>query len=126
MTANTRLTKEQKQDRKELKKFLRELNGEIGTCDPFTVAKASEFKGSKMAQFSVSMCSQDESKFRRKVGEYHALTKLLLPTNNYVILPAVISAQSFAEYLNDAFLSAQLSADNAPTGGIGGSFMDAW
>lgn len=116
MSANTKLTAEQKVDRKEWLKELHEYGGDIGQMAPFTVAKVPEFEGSKMACFSVAVCSNEEQRFRRKVGEYHALRKM----NNYkfITLPAIITAQDLADTLYT------LCADIEPLSvGMGSSTM---
>lgn len=99
MTANTKLTKEQKAQRKEWLNEFKTFNGELAFCGAFTVAKVSEFPGSKMAFFSVSVCSDKEQKFRRKVGEYHAMRNML-DIEEYVKLPSIVSALHFAEMLD--------------------------
>ncbi len=103
MTANTKLTKEQKAQRREWLDEMEYLGGEVANAGNITVAKLSDFPGSKMAHFSVSVCSDTEKKFRRKVGEYHALRRLMEFYGEWVTLPAVISAQQFAESLADTY-----------------------
>lgn len=100
--ANTKLTSEQKSYRKEWLKSLKDCGGEIATVGAFTVAKAPDFKGARMAEFSVSYCSPFEVKNRRKVGEYHALNRLVgFDAGNWVVLPNRMSANSLAYLLND-------------------------
>lgn len=73
---NTKLTSEQKADRKEMRVELLANGGALFAFAGFTVALAPVFSGSNMANFAVSVAAPDESKQRRKVGEYHALVKL--------------------------------------------------
>jgi hypothetical protein len=105
MTANTKLTREQKDQRIEWLCELKFSGGEIATAGMITVAKRPAFPGSKMAHFSVSVCSDTEQKFRRKVGEYHALRRLMefngnWNNGNWITLPARILASSFAYTLD--------------------------
>ena len=104
MTANTKLTREQKDQRREWLEELEYANGEIANAAMFTVAKLPDFQGSKMAHFSVSVCSDTEMKFRRKVGEYHALRKLMEFGGEWVTLPNNITAYALAENLYEACL----------------------
>lgn len=103
MIANTKLTKDQKAERREWIDELEYAGGEVANAGMFTVAKLPDFAGSKMAHFSVSVCSDTEMKFRRKVGEYHALRRLMEFKGYWITLPAVISAQQFAESLADTY-----------------------
>jgi hypothetical protein len=72
--SNSKLTSEQKQFRKEFKNY--------SPCVVFfsfpemgaTVAMRET--GQNMAEFSVSIMSNTEQKFRRKVGEYHAAIRM--------------------------------------------------
>lgn len=124
MTANTRLTKEQKQDRKIMLNSLKEYDGEIASIGRFCVAKWPEFPNSKMSLFAFATCSDKERKNRRKVGEYFALNRLR--QDESVKLPSFISAEEFARMLDELEYDVQLNAVDTPTGGTGGSFMDAW
>jgi hypothetical protein len=76
---NSKLTKAQKIERKamivhnpemRLYPFLNAGAGAIVACK-------FPFPGAKIAQFAVAICSPDEQKFRYKVGEFHAMQKLL-------------------------------------------------
>lgn len=103
MTANTKLTREQKDQRIEWLCELKFSSGEIANAGMFTVAKLPDFEGSKMAHFSVSVCSETEQKFRRKVGEYHALRRLMEFNGEWITLPASISAQELANSLDHSY-----------------------
>lgn len=101
MTANTKLTKDQKAQRREWLGEMEYLGGEVATAGMFTVAKLPDFPGSKMAHYSVSVCSDTEMKFRRKVGEYHALRRLMEFNGNWITLPSYISALGLVAALYD-------------------------
>lgn len=103
MTANTKLTREQKDQRIEWLCELKFSGGETANVGMFTVAKLPDFEGSKMAHFSVSVCSETEQKFRRKVGEYHALRRLMEFNGNWITLPNSITAASLANLLDDEY-----------------------
>ena len=75
--ANTKLTSFMKIRRKELLADFRAAGGHLFSYNGFTVAIKPAFFGSNMALVSASFASQDEQKMRRKVGEYHALSKML-------------------------------------------------
>ena len=96
MIANTKLTKDQKAERREWMDELEYAGGEVANAGNITVAKLSDFPGSKMAHFSVSVCSDTEKKFRRKVGEYHALRRLMEFNGSWITLPANITAYGLA------------------------------
>jgi hypothetical protein len=98
--SNTKLNTRQKASRKSFLRDLESLNGSISTIGAFTVAKLPEFERSKMALFSVSVCSDTEQKNRRKVGEFHALIKLF-NEDKYIILPRFICADGLASCLED-------------------------
>lgn len=94
--SNSKLTREQKNDRIEWLTAMDYSGGDVAGYGSFTVAKMPDFKGSKMAQFSVSVCSDTEKKFRRKVGEYHALRRLFDCTGEWITLPNSIDAFGLA------------------------------
>lgn len=101
MMSNTKLTKKQKAQRREWLDELEYAGGEVQSSGVFTVAKLPDFHGSKMAHFSVSVCSDNEMKFRRKVGEYHALRRLMEFNGNWITLPSYISALGLVVALYD-------------------------
>lgn len=99
MTANTKLNPEQKRLRKSMMALLVENGGFIYQTGRVTVAKLPEFPDSKMAKFSVSICSESETKFRRKVGEFHALRKMF-QDGEYVKLPNhTMDASEFTDFV---------------------------
>lgn len=95
--SNSKLNSVQKTLRKNM---LVKFTGEGGEIFSFsehrtTVAIVPEFTGSKMSRVSVSICSPDEVKFRRKVGEYFALDKLFV--GEYVVVPTPNQTEYFAK-----------------------------
>lgn len=98
--SNTKLSPGQKESRKSMLRDLESMGGNIATVGAFTIAKLPEFEGSKMALFSVSVCSDTEEKNRRKVGEFHALSKLF-NEDKFITLPKFICADGFASCLED-------------------------
>lgn len=96
-TSNTKLTREQKDFFKNLKYQNPEI--QFFSFPEFyaTVAIKREFSGSRMARVSVSYCAMTEQRFRRKVGQYHAATKMLagefikVPTDNYFSMGSLAS-----------------------------------
>lgn len=76
--SNSKLTPEQKIERKELMQIMRDSGGEImqDSENGATAVILSEFPGSRMVRVSFSFMSPDETKFRRKVGEYWALRRM--------------------------------------------------
>jgi hypothetical protein len=80
---------------------LRGCLGTIATVGRFTVAIMPEFPESNMARMSVSFASEDEQKIRRKVGEYHALTRLTMLES--VPVPTNFDALSMAQMMADEY-----------------------
>lgn len=78
MASNSRLNAFQKGSRKHMLGILTAALGIVITSEDgrVTVAFMPEFEGSRMLRVAVSVASPDETKIRRKVGEYHALDKL--------------------------------------------------
>lgn len=87
--SNTKLTKAQKQALKKFKKNNPNVEFFSFPVSYSTVAIQEEFPGSKMWKVSVSYASQNERKFRVKVGEYHAMERMKysefvkVPRDNY-------------------------------------------
>ena len=72
MTSNTKLTSEQKLDRKMLKNTERMQGAQIVNNGADTIV----FKVlGNSVEFATSSASPDELKFRRKVGEFHAMER---------------------------------------------------
>lgn len=82
MNSNTKLTPDQKFILKDLKKEARD-NG-INWANNGETTIAFKRMGNTV-RFSTSVSSPDETKFRRKVGEYYALIRLM-DHDNYVVL----------------------------------------
>lgn len=76
--SNSKLTPEQKIQRKQLMQTMRDSGGEImqDSENGVTAVILYEFPGSRMVRVSFSFMSPDETKFRRKVGEYWALRRM--------------------------------------------------
>lgn len=101
MQANTKLSTECKRDRKEMLSHLKD-NGcdySFGYNNPITVLRYLPFPGARMARYYVAICSPNETKYRKKVGEYQALVKF--GEGLWINYPAEMSAQDFAYMLGD-------------------------
>ena len=85
MTSNSKLTQEQKADRKEMMDAL--PKGSTFAVSECGVTVLAVPEGDLVA-FSSAVMSEDEQKFRRKVGEYHALARYFAA--ECIILPAAI------------------------------------
>lgn len=87
-TSNTKINSNQKTWRKEMLKLLQEKNGEIFSfpaCN-CTIVVVPEFTNSNMVRVSISYSSDNELKFRPKVGQYYALQKMF-NEGDYIKLP---------------------------------------
>lgn len=75
--SNSKLALDEKADRKTLLKQLHGAGGEVYSFLSMgvTVLVCPSMPEGKMGVFAVSICSPDEIKFRRKVGEYRALCR---------------------------------------------------
>lgn len=76
MSSNSKLDVIQKAGRKEMRAQFTRDGGVIARVEGVTVALKRS--GKSMGQFSVSVCSEDEIKDRRKVGEFYALDRFYL------------------------------------------------
>lgn len=94
--SNSKLNAVQKDSRKNMLIDHEANGGEIFSFPQYfaTVAIVPEFTGSNMSCMSVSVCSPDETKFRRKVGEFYALDKLF--AGECVKMPTPVVAEYFA------------------------------
>lgn len=94
MHVDSRLDSYENINRKQWRKGLTALNGLIFSFPDWntTVVLLPEFPGSRMMLVSVSMAEPRETKFKRKVGEFHALRRVF-SANEYIKVPSV-----FAEY----------------------------
>lgn len=72
--SNTKLSAEQKQTRKDMRKSFGP-SCEMITVGRVTLFRQPEFSGSNMGLLSIAVASVKEQKFRRKVGEYLALNR---------------------------------------------------
>lgn len=82
MASNTKLFLHEKAYLKELKQEAKLLGIKLANNGETTIAYS--FKGTTV-KFSTAVMSCGELKFRRKVGEYHALTRLM-EYDNFVVL----------------------------------------
>ena len=71
-TSNTKLNADQKSERKQLKYAAKIKGWTIAENGVTTLVYA---KKGNTVEFSMSVTSPDESKFRRKVGEFYALCR---------------------------------------------------
>ena len=90
MHVNSSLSASQKYDRKRRLKDLSDWKGRVFSFPTYnaTVAIMPEFSGSRMMLVSVSIAEPRETKFKRKVGEYHALRRMFEDCE-YIKLPSV-------------------------------------
>ena len=75
--ANTKLTPQQKADRKHIKAVFESQDGEklLAFFPAYGVTVLIRRTGEEMGEFTVAIASPNESKARRKVGEYVALER---------------------------------------------------
>ena len=86
--SNSKLTAHQKQMRKNLRKSFG-ASCEMVTVGRVTLFRQPEFKGSNMGLLSIAVASPNETKLRRKVGEYHALYRAA--NFEYIKVPMSVS-----------------------------------
>ena len=100
-TSNTKLTKDEKEDRKQLLACLKHEEGEIFSYPEHnaTIVVVPEFKGSNMVRVSVSYSSPNEKKFRRKVGEYYALCNMF-DCEEFIKVPLKYGYDELADHLS--------------------------
>ena len=82
MNSNTKLTPDQKFILKSMKTMAKMQGVDLINNGETTIAYM--VKGNTV-RFSTSVKSMDETKFRRKVGEYNALVRLM-DYDNYIVL----------------------------------------
>ena len=99
--SNSKLNKDEKIILREMKLDFDSREGEIFSYPETGVTIAIEHKGVHTSRVSMSVMSPDEKKFRRKVGEYHALNNLMY-NDRFMTVPRV-DALSFALYLAEYF-----------------------
>lgn len=94
MFANTKLSAEQKHWLNvEFKKDF--PNADFFDNERVTLCIIPEFNNSKMVRVSVSIMSNNENKFRRKVGKYFAATRML--GQQYILLPRYMDYLEFMD-----------------------------
>lgn len=100
MRANTKLTKEQKAERKAWMQELHSASGHIYTnvSGTVTMVVMPENSGSRIVLATFAVASPNEEKIRRKVGEYHALRRMFMEYK-YVKLPTFSSFQGVVDNL---------------------------
>ena len=88
MSKQTKLTAQQKLERKELLAYFLENQGMIYSSEEngITVAVLPHFPGSRFVKLSVAYMAMDEKKFRVKVGEFLAMRRLI--DGEYICIPA--------------------------------------
>jgi hypothetical protein len=84
--SNSKLTKAQKSELKDMKVQHTTDGGALYQHEGFTMAVMPVFPGSKMSLISVSFASELELKIRPKVGAYMALSKMF--KGEFVQVPA--------------------------------------
>ena len=96
MFSNSRLSAAQKADRKAM---LAQLpKGSALACDGVSLTILTVPDGAVTRVFSAVM-SSDECKFRRKVGEFHALQRYFNDASGGLVLPGVCHADSLVDML---------------------------
>ena len=84
------------------REILRDLKTEMPDVDLFSFPEYNtvvgiERTGETMGRFAVSISAETEQKFRKKVGEYHVLSKF---TDGYT-LPVYIGESSLSDIAHD-------------------------
>jgi hypothetical protein len=99
MTASPKLNEYERDERKRWLNDLLMAGGFIGQspCGRVTVALMPEFPGSRMARMSVAYAAPVETKTRRKVGEYWALSRIF--GDEWVKVPVLQDVEAMAEFL---------------------------
>ncbi len=98
MPSNSKLTKAQKQALRTLRAYFLADGGQLASLAPMTVAYMPT--GTNTAEISTSIASPNEKKFRRKVGEYHALMRYFVDGRT-VSVPKGYGALGYAESLGE-------------------------
>ena len=98
-TSNSKLSQVQKSELKSLKQDFENRGGVIvqNVDKGVTVAIVEAFPGSNTMRVSTSVQSPDERKFRRKVGEFHALQNM--ENERFIVLPKSGDIPEYAEVL---------------------------
>jgi hypothetical protein len=93
MSSNSKLNDLQKYELREMKTGFGYENGVIAQVEGATIVLTRT--GETSGKFSVSMASLDEKKIRRKVGEFHALSRWM---NGDELPCRLASKERVAEY----------------------------
>ena len=72
--SNSKLSSEQKQELRTMRNYLSDFS--VFHFPNMRVTVVIRERGESMGDFGVSICSNSELKFRKKVGEYHALSRV--------------------------------------------------
>ena len=96
--SNSKLTAHQKQMRKNLRTSFGP-SCEMVTVGRVTLFRQPEFSGSNMGLLSIAVASPNETKLRRKVGEYHALYRAA--NFEYIKVPMSASLEVIGLNLGD-------------------------
>ena len=88
--SNSKLDCEQKEILREMKSEFSDKHGQIFSFheNGVTIAIMQAFAGANTIKVATSVASPDEKKFRRKVGEYHALANMLY-NDKFIVLPDI-------------------------------------
>lgn len=103
--SNSKLTVHQKMNRMEYLETLVMCHGAIvaSLSGRVTLAFVPEFTGSRMLKVAVSYASPTEKKVRRKVGEYHALSKLF-DTGEFIKIPDGFDPYDLVEVMDGGLI----------------------
>lgn len=100
--ANTKLTPEQKAELKEMKDYLKDLtHWPVNVVNLDNKTTMAYCVMGNTVEFSLSVMSADEEKFRRKVGEYYALDRF---NNDQTVKMDKFDFQTMTENVWDAYL----------------------
>ena len=82
MTSNSKISKSQKAELKEFK----QQNPDVAFAQFGHTTVLVNRTGATMGEFTASVASRDEQKLRRKVGEYHAMSRFQYGTAQPIFL----------------------------------------
>lgn len=100
--SHTKLSREQSEWLKEEKLDFQNIDGEFFNFYNYTIAIKPAFFGSKMAKVSLAIMSENEEKFKHRVGEFSALVKM--KTGEFIQVSCDVEdfadfAENFADFL---------------------------
>lgn len=105
MLSNSKLDKIQKSDLKTLRDMFMHDGGELFSFPErgVTIAVMPALRGAECntSRVATAVCSPNEQKFRRKVGEYVALKNMY--DSKYIAVPVVVFAHDFANEFANLF-----------------------